>query len=151
MEIVEDEGKILHAYLCSEGHKTVGVGHKVLPEDPEDALPVHGAYDDVTEDDQITEERCFDLFRQDVVSAIDGCIAIYDNWKTIPQEAQHILINMCFQLGRSGLGEFRNMNAAVESGDWATVAIEMMDSRWAKQTPNRAERLRDRALALVGD
>ena len=27
--------------------------------------------------------------------------------------------------------------------------MEMMDSRWAQQTPERAERLRDRVLAVM--
>ena len=34
-EVASDEGKILHAYLCSENHKTIGIGHKLLPSDPE--------------------------------------------------------------------------------------------------------------------
>ena len=33
-------------------------------------------------------------------------------------------------------------------GNWSTAAVEMMDSRWAKQVGVRAERLRDRIKAL---
>jgi hypothetical protein len=33
------------------------------------------------------------------------------------------------------------MIAAVEDCDWARMADEMEDSRWFKQTPNRAQRL----------
>ena len=105
-EISEDEGKILHCYTCSEGHKTVGIGHKVLQNDPESNLPVHGAYDDVPEDQSIDEERCYELFEQDVKIAIDGCKAIYSNWEELPEEMQHILVNMCFQLGQGGLSKF---------------------------------------------
>ena len=150
-EIAADEGKILHCYMCSENHKTVGIGHKVLQNDPESNLPVHGAYDDVPEEEGITEERCYELFQGDVQSAVDGCEALYPNWSEIPQEMRHILVNMCFQLGQTGLSRFKNMNAGVEQEAWGVVALEMMDSRWAQQTPERATRLRDRVLQVMAD
>ena len=34
-EIASDEGKVLHAYLCTEAHATIGIGHKILNTDPE--------------------------------------------------------------------------------------------------------------------
>ncbi len=148
-EIAADEGKILHCYMCSENFKTVGIGHKVLPNDPESNLPVHGAYDDVPEEEGITEERCYELFQNDVQIAIDGCSAIYANWENLPQEMRHILVNMCFQIGQGGLSKFENMNSAVEQEAWGMVSLEMMDSRWAQQTPERAARLRDRVLAVA--
>ena len=148
-EISSDEGKILHKYLCSESHPTVGIGHKVLNTDAEANLPVHDAYEEVSEDECISEERCYELFQQDVQIAVDGCTAIYESWDDHPQEARHILVNMCFQLGQGGLSKFKNMNSAVEEQAWSRMSEEMMDSRWARQTPERAERLRDRALALA--
>jgi lysozyme len=157
-EISSDEGKVLHAYLCSESHKTVGIGHKVLATDAENTLPIHGINDDVPDGECISEARCYELFQEDVQIAIDGCRKIYDNytvqlltrWDVLPQEAQHILVNMCFQLGQGGLSKFKNMNSAVEDGEWSRMSEEMMDSRWARQTPERAERLSERVLA-IGD
>ena len=147
-EIASDEGKILHVYLCSENHKTTGIGHKLLPSDPEIDLPVHGAYDEVPEEDSISEGRCYELFQQDVHIAIDGCRNIYSNWDELPQEMQHILVNMCFQLGQGGLSKFKNMNDGVEKEMWGMVSLDMMDSRWGQQTPERARRLRDRVLEV---
>ena len=89
-----------------------------------------------------------ELFQQDVHIAIDGCRNIYDNWEELPQEAQHILVNMCFQLGQGGLSKFKNMNHAVSQESWGIMAMDMMDSKWAKQAPERAARLRDRVIAL---
>ena len=120
-EISADEGKVLHAYLCSEHHKTVGIGHKVLETDAENRLYIYGAGDDVA----------------------DG------NWEELPQEAQHILVNMCFRLGQGGLSKFKNFKVAIEDYQWQRAAEEMLDSRWAKQTPERAERLKSRMLALA--
>ena len=147
-EISSDEGKILHKYLCSESHPTIGIGHKVLNTDAEADLPIHDAYEEVSEDECISEGRCYELFQQDVQIAIDGCRRVYPTWEELPQEAQHILVNMCFQLGPGGLGKFKNMNAAVEEQAWLDMSNEMMDSRWAQQTPERAKRLRDRVLEV---
>lgn len=148
-EISSDEGKILHAYLCSESHKTVGIGHKVLDTDAEAALPIHGTNDDVPDEECISEARCYELFQEDVQIAINGCEKIYDNWEELSQEVQHILVNMCFQLGQGGLSKFKNLKVAIEDYQWQRASQEMMDSRWARQTPERAERLKSRMLVLA--
>ena len=147
-EISADEGKVLHAYFCSEHHKTVGIGHKVLETDPESSLDIYGIGADVADDQRISEDRCYELFQGDIQIAIDGCQKIYDSWEELPQEMQHVLINMCFQLGQGGLSKFKNFKAAIEDSQWQRASEEMMDSRWASQTPERAERLRDRVIAV---
>ena len=149
-EISSDEGKVLHAYLCSELHATIGIGHKILDTDPEKELDIFGInWEEVPDDQHITEDRCYILFQEDVQIAISGCMKIYNNWNDLPQEVQHILVNMCFQLGQRGLSNFKQMGKAIEEGDWEKASVEMMDSRWATQTPERAKRLQDRMLTLV--
>lgn len=152
-EISSDEGKVLHKYLCSEGHPTIGIGHKVLPElDAEEVLLVYGAYDkDVPKEQKISEGRCYELFQEDVQVAIGGCQKIYGNWEDLPQEMQHVLVNMCFQLGQGGLSNFKNFKSAVEDKNWTLAAVEMMDSRWASQTPERAIRLSKRVAELESE
>lgn len=147
-EISSDEGKVLHAYLCSEHHKTVGIGHKVLETDVESSLCIYEVDADVADNESISEDRCYELFQKDVQVSIDGCAKIYNSWEELPQEIQHVLVNMCFQLGQGGLSKFKNFKAAIEDFDWQRASEEMMDSRWASQTPERAERLRDRVIAV---
>jgi lysozyme len=150
-EISSDEGKILHAYLCTELHATVGIGHKILDTDPEKELEIYGVnWEEVPDDQCITEDRCYILFQEDVQIAIGGCMNIYSNWDELPQEMQHVLVNMAFQMGQRGLSNFKNMKAAIEEQDFAKTAVEMMDSRWASQTPERAERLKLRVERLAG-
>ena len=48
---------------------------------------------------------------------------------------------MAYQLGVNGVGNFSKMLNALESGDRETAAIEALDSKWATQTPERAERV----------
>ena len=57
-----------------------------------------------------------------------------------------VLINMAFQLGVSGLMKFKRFIAAYRAGDFVTASKEMLDSRWAMQTPNRAKELSEQML-----
>ena len=66
----------------------------------------------------------------------------------MPEEAQLVIANMCFQLGRPRLSKFKKFIAAVKEQDWERAADEMKDSRWYKQTTARAERLISRTQVL---
>lgn len=58
-----------------------------------------------------------------------------------PEDVQRALGNMAYQLGVAGLSGFQLALAALETGDRAEAAREFLDSRWAVQTPNRAQRV----------
>jgi len=51
---------------------------------------------------------------------------------------------MMFNLGRPRLSQFAKMHAAVMDANWIEAAIQMEDSKWARQVPNRAQRLCER-------
>ena len=89
------------------------------------------------------------MFQKDIQGAIEGCKRLDSNWEDLPQEAQHVLVNMCFQLGQNGLSKFKKTNIAVEDKDYRSWAVNMIDSKWALQTPERARRLRNRVLTLA--
>tara|TARA_R100001129_G_scaffold167234_1_gene134714 strand:+ start:1265 stop:1687 length:423 start_codon:yes stop_codon:yes gene_type:complete len=59
----------------------------------------------------------------------------------IAVEAQDVIYEMCYQLGINGFSKFKKTIAYLRDEDYKMAAIEMLDSRWAKQTPNRAKRL----------
>ena len=54
---------------------------------------------------------------------------------------QTVIINMCYQMGVSGTMKFKKALSAMKNGEWDTAANELLDSRWARQTPNRANEL----------
>lgn len=54
---------------------------------------------------------------------------------------QGVLLNMSFQLGVDGLLGFQQTLGAVERGNYEAAAKHMLESRWAKQTPARAQRM----------
>jgi len=59
----------------------------------------------------------------------------------LPKTAQEVIANMAYQLGVGGVLKFKKMWAALKNRDYQKAANEMLDSKWAKQTPNRAKRL----------
>ena len=56
---------------------------------------------------------------------------------------------MVFQLGRTGVKKFRNMWKALSEHNYIGASFEMLDSKWAKQTPNRAKDMADQMKACV--
>jgi len=73
-----------------------------------------------------------------------SCINNYTNIKNAYNKASNkrkaIIISMAYQLGCQGLSEFVNTLNLMAQGDWAGASSSMLDSLWARQTPNRAER-----------
>lgn len=59
----------------------------------------------------------------------------------LPIEKQEILAEMCYQMGVSGVLKFKKMWVALKEFDYEESSIQMMDSTWAIQTPNRAIKL----------
>jgi lysozyme len=68
--------------------------------------------------------------------------------ETAHPEVRKVLINMAYQLGHKGLSGFKGMITALVCLDYHRAADEMIDSRWYRQTPNRAKRLADRIRAI---
>ena len=132
-----DEGVVNEIYLDHLGYPTFGVGHLVLERDPEHGQPVGTP---------VSEERVRECFESDLDLAISECVALYgaDVWEGFPDEAQQILVNMMFNMGRTRLSKFKKMNAHVICGEWTSAAVEGRDSLWYRQVTNRAERLMER-------
>ena len=136
-EIEADEGCKYETYRCSEGYPTAGIGHLLTEWDEEYSEPIGTA---------VSEEQVQKWFEKDVQTAINDCIDIFNDFDSLPEDIQHVLINMAFQLGGPRLSKFKRMIAAVEVEDYREMSLEMEDSRWFKQTPNRAQRLIDRVV-----
>ena len=66
-----------------------------------------------------------------------------DWYEDMPPEIQGVVIEMCFQMGFAGFCKFKKAIANMKEYNWKGVADEMLDSLWAKQTSNRANRLAD--------
>ena len=134
-EIAEDEGVKFEIYLDHLGLPTCGIGHLIRESDEEHGKPVGTP---------ITEERMTELFEEDVQTVLADCEELYSDFYELPEEAQLIIANMMFNMGRPRLSQFKGMKREVDARDWEAAAAEMLDSRWARQVPNRANRLIER-------
>ena len=84
------------------------------------------------------------LVREDVEIVIGDCKKLYRNFDKLPEEVQQIVANMMFNMGLTRLSKFKGMKAAVMKKNWQKAADEMVDSRWYRQVPKRADRLVER-------
>ena len=59
----------------------------------------------------------------------------------LSEPRQWAILNMCYQMGVTGVCRFFNMWAALDVEDYGKAAKEALDSVWAHQTPKRAKRI----------
>ena len=139
-ELEVDEGVKYEIYNDHLGYPTFGIGHLVRDTDPEAGAALGTP---------VTEDRVIEAFNQDVETVLSDCNILYDDFGDLPEEAQLIIANMMFNLGRPRLSKFKGMKAGVDAKDWNKAADEMVDSAWYRQVTNRAERLVKRMRALA--
>ena len=123
------EGFRNKVYKDTLNKRTVGYGH----------LCVEDWWEDDKEYTQAELERIFD---KDFDKAKEGASKLYEGCE-INDTAKGVIIEMVFQLGTTGVSKFKNMWKALKETppNYSVAKIEMLDSRWAKQTPNRAKEL----------
>tara|TARA_Y100001963_G_C6737898_1_gene427309 strand:- start:388 stop:831 length:444 start_codon:yes stop_codon:yes gene_type:complete len=135
-----DEGVKYEVYLDHLGYATFGVGHLVIESDPEHGAEVGTA---------VSESRVIEAFEQDCENVLRDCNILYEDFADLPEEAQQVIANMMFNMGRPRLSKFKGMKRGVDSRDWNAAADEMVDSAWYRQVTNRADRLVERIRALA--
>ena len=67
-------------------------------------------------------------------------------WRSLSDIRQDVLANMGFNLGVQGLLAFHHALAAIQAGDWQAAHDGMLDSAWAHQVGDRAQRLATQML-----
>jgi len=118
------EGVEHKPYKCTAGYLTIGVGRNI-------------------EERGLSDDEIDYILNNDVNIATDELVDSFSWYGDLDPIRQRVVIDMVFNLGMPRFKQFKNMIAALEAGDWAEAAVQMMDSRWAKQVGQRAERLRD--------
>lgn len=117
-DIKQEEGFKGIVYKCTEGFDTIGYGTR-LPLSEKEA-------------EMILEYR-LNILKGNLLSSL--------YMLDIDKKAWDILYNMVYQMGVKGVLNFKNMIKALEAKDYKRAGDEMLDSKWAKQTPARANRL----------
>ena len=127
-EIMKDikiqEGFQPKVYKCTEGYDTIGYGFAIK--------------------DLIIDEDVADLILMKKLFILLERIHIAFAWfKEIDDKAKGVVVNMCYQIGLRGFSKFKKTIYYLETQQYEEAADEMLDSLWAKQTPNRANQLSD--------
>lgn len=113
------EGFSLMPYQCPLGHWTIGYGHNL--------------------EGGISAAAADFILREDIVSAMQQVKESFSWFSSLVPARQLVLVDMCFNLGLSGLKGFKKMLAALAAEDYETAAVEMLASRWAGQVGKRAQ------------
>ncbi len=92
----------------------------------------------------ITEEEANWILRNRVAKIRMALQDKYIFFNRLSEARQEILIEMVYQLGLNGLSKFKKMLQALMKGDYDKASKEMLESKWAGQTPNRANELAEK-------
>ena len=128
-QIKEHEGFRSKVYQCTEGYDTIGYGFAI-------------------KDLELDADVCDIILERKLKDLKDRIKIKFDWYKYMPQEIKDVVVEMCYQLGVTGFSKFRKTIAYLQNKQWKHASIEMLDSRWAKQTPNRAKEMSKRVKKL---
>ena len=123
-KIKHHEGFVEHVYDDSLGIPTIGYGFAIK---------------DLVLDEDIAE----DILMRKLERLQRNANSRFRWLEDMPVVVQEVVLNMCYQLGVTGVSKFRKAISALQEGEWDEAANEMLDSLWARQTPNRATELSD--------
>ena len=117
--IIKHEGYLNKMYADQKGIATIGVGHNLR-------------------DNPISDAAVNQIFQDDFNQVCKGLLD-YPWFQKQNEARQAVLVDMAFNMGLPTLLKFQGMIAALTRADYATAALEMLDSSWARQVPSRAK------------
>ena len=124
-QLKNEEGSVPHAYQDSLGFWTIGVGRLI----------------DERKGGLLYPDEIDYLLQNDVNRATAGIRAALPWFHLLDERRQAVLIGMAFQMGVKGLLAFSTTLSHVRVGRYAEAAVAMLESTWARQTPERAARM----------
>lgn len=120
-----DEGVVKHAYQDSLGFWTIGVGRLI----------------DKRKGGGLSQEEISYLLNNDIAEKSAALFKALPWLKAAPEPVQGALVNMAFQLGVAGLLGFTTTLGLIKDGKYKEASVQMLNSKWAAQTPNRAKKM----------
>ena len=117
--IKKHEGFRSRVYKCTEGFDTIGYGFAIK---------------DLEIDEDIAEMIL--MRKLDNLMTRIGKTFVW--WRSADSTVKDVVVEMCYQLGVSGFSKFKKTIDHLENKRYGKASAEMLDSKWARQTPNRA-------------
>ena len=124
-QLKRDEGVVRHAYTDSLGFTTIGCGRLI----------------DMRRGGGLSPDEIDYLLDNDIKEKTAQVLAALPWASKLNEPRFAVLVNMAFQMGIGGLLRFHRTLGSIEDGQYFEAAVEMLESTWAKQTPERANRL----------
>lgn len=124
-QLIRDEGEVAHAYPDSLGFWTIGVGRLI----------------DKRKGGGLSRAEIALLLDNDIQRVTVQVSNALPWLRQIDDVRRAVLLNMAFQMGVAGLLKFRRTLELVRGERWKDAARAMLQSKWATQTPLRAQRL----------
>ena len=119
-KVAMEEGFEGMMYDCPAGKKTIGFGMNLETT----AIPKYIAK----------------LWLKALIMEIEGDLNRYDWFTHMNVTRRAVIVDMVYQMGLSGVLKFKNMIRALDDRNYKLAAVEMLDSNYSRQTPNRANR-----------
>lgn len=144
-DIARHEGLRLVPYRDTLGYWTIGYGHCISPnpqllasEAEKRVAPLPWTKDRAEQQlDLDIAHTKLELFKQ---------APWIEQW---PPQVQEALIEMAFQMGVGGVLQFRTMLSRLAAEDYDGARQAALDSRWATQTPERAQEVVEKFSSVV--
>ena len=119
-----EEGFRPHAYKDHLGYVTVGIGRCI-----EEGVGIG-----------LSLEEAEYLLMNDVRRCIGELGKALPWASSLDNQRKEVLVELAFQMGLPNLMKFKRMLAALKDGEFEKAAAELLDSKYAGQTPARSER-----------
>jgi len=129
--IKKHEGFRSKVYQCTEGYDTIGYGFAIK---------------DLELDEDVAEL----ILMKKIQKLLERILVAFKWFKSAPEEVKFVVTNMCYQLGIRGFSKFKKTIYLLETEQYEEASVEMLDSLWAKQTPNRAKELSETLRGING-
>ena len=120
-KIKHEEGCELLPYRCSENYLTIGYGKNIQ---------LNG----------IRQAEADFMLENDIETVFVDLDRNIPMWKFEPMNIKIVLCDMCYNLGIKKLLGFKLLLEAIDEADYQTASEEILDSKYARQVPNRAKR-----------
>jgi len=117
--LVRHEGLVCHLYKCTADKNTIGVGRN---------LDVNG----------ISEDEALYMLDNDIKRVQEELTKNWGCWRTLPEKARMVCIDMTFNLGIQGFMRFKRTRELMELGMFLKASEEVLDSKYAVQLPIRS-------------
>jgi lysozyme len=131
-QLEQEEGRVRWAYQDSRGLWTIGIGTLID-----------------RKGGGLEENEIDYLFNNRLVKKMTELAKALPWTNQLDEVRRAALINMAYQMGTDGLLQFTTMLAHLKTGNYLLAYNDALDSKWAKQTPERAKRVATQLLTGV--